>query len=412
MPGFFASSTKAPTRPTNDLVPACGACGLHKKCSSPKMPVTGDGGRGILVVAEAPGKNEDEQGVQLVGKAGQHFRKVLSKLGYDLDDDCWKTNALICRPMTASGTNRKPSNQEVEYCRPNLLQTIKELKPRVVVPMGGPAIESVVGYCWGKSNVGSVGRWVGFQVPAQRVNAWVCPTYHPSFVAREDDEVVNLWFERHLESAFDIVGRPWETVPTWEQDVRVVMNDEKAAGVLRKMMTKPDGAVAFDYETTTLKPDTPWSEVVCCAVSWGLTEPKMTMSFPWRGEARRAMGELLRSPIPKIAANMKFEDRWTRKEFGHRPRNVVHDTMLMAHVMDNRPGICGLKFQSFVHLGQPEYDSHVSPYLEAPNARMKNKVKLVDKGQLFKYNGLDALLAFRLAVRQLQQMGFDLPWRV
>lgn len=407
--GFFSSVKTVPFQ--TSLCPMCGACGLHKTCESPRMPVTGDGELGVLIVAEAPGESDDEQGIQLIGQAGQRLRKTLKKIGIDLDHDCWKTNSVICRPKTSSGANRTPSKQEIEYCRPNLIQTMKELKPRVVILLGGPAMESVIGHLW-RPDIGPVGRWVGFQIPCQRPNMWICPTYHPSFLESQEDEVLDLWFERHLEGAFNLTGRPWQEKQEWDKQVQVVMDDEQAAAEIRELLGYDIGAVAFDFETTTLKPDTPWSEIVCCSVCFGVDSPASTISFPWRGKAKEAMGELIRSPIPKIAQNLKFETRWSIKEFGHGVRNWVHDTMLFMHTMDNREGICGLKFQAFALLGFPSYNDSVEPFLSAgKGSRGKNKVLECDRAELLKYCGLDSMLEFRLAVKQIQLMGFDYPWR-
>lgn len=408
MAGFFLSGAKQPNTPTS-LVPLCGACGLFKTCITPRMPVTGDGELGILIIAEAPGETEDEEGVQLVGKAGKLLRTTLKKLGYDLDRDCWKTNALICRPKTGEGKNRTPTKAEIEYCRPNVIQVIKETKPRIIIPLGGVAVESVIGHLW-HEDVGGISRWAGFQIPCQKPNVWICPTYHPSYLLHEEDEVIDLWFERHLEAAMGLVGRPWPERPRWIDDVKIVMDDEQAAVILNELAKRTTGAFAIDYETTTLKPDTPWSEIVSCAVAWGRREPEVVVAYPWGGAARAATQKVIRSPLPKTASNLKFEDRWTRKEFGHPVRNWVHDTMLMAHVMDNRPGITGLKFQAFAHLGFPSYDEHIKPYFEGDGARGKNKIRELDLQKLLCYNGLDSLLEFRLAVRQCQLMGYDIPW--
>lgn len=411
MVGFFTAGSTQPTSGKTSLVPLCGACGLFRSCKSPKMSVTGEGKLGVLIVAEAPGSDEDDEGVQLIGKAGQHLRKHLRRLCIDLDRDCWKTNAIICRPSDSKGKNRPPSNAEIGYCRPNLLQALKLLKPRVIIPLGGAAVESLIGHLW-REDVGGISRWAGFQIPCQRPNVWICPTYHPSYLIREEDEALELWFERHLEAAFNLTSRPWTETQEWDKEVRIVMDDEVASETLKVIGKKEVGVISFDYETTTLKPDTPWSEIICCAITWGTTVPMMTIAFPWRGKARLAMQEIIRGPLPKIAQNAKFEDRWTRKEFGHRVRNWVWDTMLAAHWMDNRPHICGLKFQAFVHLGYPSYDDEVRLYLQASDSRTKNRVAEVDISKLLKYNGLDALLEFRLAVRQHQIVGHDFRWKV
>ena len=76
----------------------CLECGLFKTCKSPKMPVTGEGRKKCLIIAEAPGEEEDFQNTQLVGRAGSLLRGRLEERGLDLDLDFWKTNALACRP--------------------------------------------------------------------------------------------------------------------------------------------------------------------------------------------------------------------------------------------------------------------------------------------------------------------------
>lgn len=407
--GFFKVKQKQPSTKRVSLLPGCGACGLYKQCESPKMEPTGRGERGVLIVAEAPGKTEDEQGVQLVGQAGKFLRKRLDQIDIDLDRDCWKTNALTCRPPK----NRKPTSAEIEHCRPNLLAAIKQLKPRVIVPMGDAACRSVLGHLW-QEDIGRLERWVGFQIPNQRPNVWICPTWHPSHVMRQEKDqegpVLDLWFRRHLQAAFELEGRPWPECQDWERDVEIV-SSEVAADKLCELCDLDVGAVAFDYETSTLKPDCPGAEIVTASVCWGRERPEQCFAYPFRGAAVEATGRFLRSRMPKVAANMKFEDRWTRKQFGHRVRNWVHDTMLFGHFMDNRQGICSLSFQAFVHLGLPRYDLHIKPFLKSPGSRTVNKIGELDKRELLLYNGLDSAVEFRLAVRQLRMIGWKLPWR-
>ena len=71
------------------------------------MPVTGEGRLKILILAEAPGEQEDAQNTQLIGPAGQVLRKTLAGFGVDLDRDCRKTNAVRCRPPG----NRRPTGR-------------------------------------------------------------------------------------------------------------------------------------------------------------------------------------------------------------------------------------------------------------------------------------------------------------
>lgn len=393
--GFFPKSTLVGSAPAS-LAPKCGACGLFKTCLSPKMTASGNGRRKILLVGEAPGRNEDEQNIQFVGQAGERLRKTLASLGVDMREDCWITNALICRPPG----NKIPKPVFIDYCRPNLTRTMAELNPNVVILLGGTAVRSLIGDIW-KENPGALSRWAGWNIPSQRPNAWVCPTYHPSYLEREKNPVLDEYFRTHLEAAVSYESKPWATVPDWDKRVEAILSTDDAAALLRQI-EQEGGEIAFDYENTALKPETPGAEAICASVSNG----RRTFAYPWHGEAIKATGELLRSDrCGFIASNMKHEDRWTRYIFGHRVRHWIWDTMVAAHVLDNRTGITGLKFQSFVHLGMPSYNDHIEQFLHEVKGKRTNLAKEeVDLRQLLHYCAVDSLLEFKLAKVQMRNM--------
>lgn len=405
--GFFSPSTLAQTakRP-EPLVAKCGLCGLSKTCKTPKMPPVGTGRR-VLIVAEAPGKEEDAEGVQLIGRPGHLLRQALAKFGVDLDEDCTKTNAIICHPGGGP-----PTGDQITWCRPNLTKTIAATNPDVIIPLGTAAVRAVLGPYWSESDIGPMQRWAGWRIPLQAHNAWVCPTYHPSYIIKSEkdgqaDPALVLWWERHLRAAFACVGKPYDAVPDYTKDVEVVQDPAKAAAILDKMIAR-GGPVAFDYETNMLKPDRDEHRIVCCSVSW---RGQKTIAFPWHGEAVAAMQRLLRSPLPKIGANIKFEDRWTRRVFGHPVRGWVWDTMIAAHVCDNRRGATGLKFQAFVRLGQAVWNQHVEKWLSPGKpdpawsaANQMNRIKQADPRDLMLYCGLDSLLEFKVAELQIEEM--------
>ncbi len=405
----------APSRRADFLTPRCGACGLCEHCSSPKMPVWGKGKRKVLVCGESPGATEDSEGRPFVGKTGQLLRRALAPLGVDLDRDCWTTNSLICWPWSWSqkdgGTrykkNRAPTENEIAWCRPNLLNALRELDPEVILLLGNAPVKSLIGWLW-KEDPGGISRWAGWNIPCQRLNSWVCPTFHPSYLAREENPVLDKLWSKHLEEAFSLEGRPWKKVPDYPSQVRRILDPRAAAFELRGLAAG-NQPVAFDYETDRIKPDHPDSQIVCCSASDGET----TVAYPWVGEAVQATRDFLRSPVPKIAANAKFEHRWTLAKLGCKVRNWVFDTMVAAHVLDNRPGITGLKFQSFVLLGQESYDDRVKPWMKsqgggnAPN-RLPEAVREGGLNGLLLYNGLDALLEWEIAQIQSKKLGIHL----
>lgn len=400
--GFFAGSELAASKRPPSTIAKCGACGLYKQCRSPKMPVSGEGRRGVLIVGEAPGKNEDRENLQFVGDAGKLLSDTLRAVGVDFRRDCWVTNAIICRPAD----NRTPTPKEVEYCRPNLLATLKQLKPKTVICLGGTAVRSVVGYTW-KENVGAISRWVGWNIPDRTLNAWICPTYHPSYLNRTGEHpLLFKFFKEHLAQAFTHDDRPWpDGPPDLREQIEIEEDVDRAARVL-DWMRERGGPIAFDYESNALKPDDERAIIVSCAVCW---RGKRTIAYPWQGRAIDATRRLLRSDCPKIGANIKHEDRWTRTKLGCAVRNWVWCCLIGAHVLDNRPDITSVKFQSYVHLGMPSYNDPLEKYLKSGKNTSFNRIlSEVSMVQLLEYNGLDALLEYMLAIKQAKLMKFKL----
>lgn len=402
MQGFFPGSQLAQSVAPPALVPRCGACGLYKTCKSPKMPVRGQGGRRILLVAEAPGAEEDEQNEQLVGNAGKCFRRALARTGIDMERDCWKTNAIICRPPD----DKKPSKDQIAHCLPNLTKTIETLQPEIIIPAGEIAIRALIGSVW-REDMGAVARWVGWRIPEQTYNAWVCPVYHPSYILRlkDEDDPAILWWHRHLTAVDRLQGRPWPGgAPDYLKCIECIYNADQAAHIIDQMVAR-GGTAAFDYETTTLKPDWPEAAIVSCSICW---EGKRTIAYPWQGAAIAATQRFLQSPIRKIASNMKFEERWTIKEFGHRVRNWWWDTLLGGHLADCRRNIASIKFQSFIRFGMPVYDDHIKPFLKArAGLRVNDILREVELKDLLLYNGLDSLLEYMVALDQRKEMGYE-----
>lgn len=394
--GWFQLPQLPQVKPPTALIPKCGKCGLKDKCKSPLMKPYGEGKKGILIVGEAPGKTEDDKGRPFVGESGQLLRDSLKKCGVNLDRDCWVTNSLICHPQGNIITNEAM----IDYCRPNLVKTISQLNPTTVILLGSSAVKSLIGHLW-KEDAGGVTRWVGYAMPNQRLNAWVCVTYHPSFVLRSANmPLVGKTFDNHLKSFTKLKSRPWDKVPDYESEVELIYEPDRAAIYLNKI-TSRGGVVAFDYETDRLKPDSDGSSILCAAVSW---QGRKTIAYPWCGSAIDATKRLLRSDVGKVIANSKFEFRWTMKEFGVAINNVVWDTMLAAHVLDNRPGISGLKFQAFARLGVDSYDWYLEEQRKGKGSNGKNRLRDVPLKDLLKYCGADALLEYKLYELQREEI--------
>lgn len=406
MKGFLEPSVWGKRKAPLPLIPHCDACGLYKHCETPKMPVSGAGRRKILILAEAPGANEDREGVQLIGNAGTKLSEMLYSLGVDMRRDCWLTNAVICRPSFKDGKNRTPDKKEVDACRPNLVKTLRELSPDVVIPIGKVGIESIIPLAWRPGEVKEVKRWAGWRIPSIKLNTWICPTYHPSYLLREEEirnNVPTMFTKWHLQRALALKGKPHKEIPNYRKQCQLILDHEAASKAVHELMSRKL-PLAFDYETNMLKPDSPDSEILCCSVSDG----ERSIAFPWYGDAITAVKSLLRSDVPKISANLRFEERWTRRHLKIRVNNWFWDTLPGAHWLDCRPEICSLKFQSFVLLGVEDYDYVIDAYRSSKNneSNSRNRLKEVEIKELLMYCALDSLFEVLVAKKQRKLGGF------
>ncbi len=115
----------------------CTRCPLHR---SRKNPVPGEGplDARVMVVGEAPGRKEDEEGRPFVGPAGQLLNRLLELAGLRREE-VYITNIVKCRPPG----NRDPAPEEVEACLPYLRRQIRLIKPRLVIAVGRHAARTL-----------------------------------------------------------------------------------------------------------------------------------------------------------------------------------------------------------------------------------------------------------------------------
>jgi uracil-DNA glycosylase len=130
----------------------------------------------IMFVGEAPGADEDVQGEPFVGAAGQLLTRMITAMGLTRDR-VYIANILKCRPDMPPGSsgNRKPTPEEMQTCIPYLHAQIDLIQPKVLIALGGTAMEGLLR----KSGITKLrGVWHTYRdIP-------LMPTYHPAFLLR------------------------------------------------------------------------------------------------------------------------------------------------------------------------------------------------------------------------------------
>jgi DNA polymerase len=133
----------------------------------------------LLFIGEAPGADEDEQGLPFVGRAGQLLDRMIGAMGLDPAKDVYVANIIKCRPPG----NRKPEPIEVETCIPYLHEQIAVVDPKVIVALGNTAVAALLNTKLGITKVR--GQWKLYRGKIQ-----VMPTYHPSYLLRPSPQQV------------------------------------------------------------------------------------------------------------------------------------------------------------------------------------------------------------------------------
>jgi uracil-DNA glycosylase family 4 len=412
MSGFFTrKQTESVTRPTGKTF-SCSACGLYKNVYSPKMKPFGNFKKGIMNIGEFPTELDDERGQQWQGKEGRILKRAYEKLRIDLFEDCINLNAVNCAP------DEKHTNNQIDCCRSEIvLKAIQQYKPKIIVLFGNAAVYSIIGNRWkkdlggnDKSKRGIIDKWRGLIIPDQDFKAWICPVFSPATVLTEErDEVETVW-KLDLKEAVKSINIPFKE---WKEPVIETITDlhdiEYTQLGNAKVHTSPKIA-AFDYETTGLKPHAEGHKIICCSIADSADHVYVFMMPETRKELQPFLNFLSNEKIGKIAANMKYEHVWSKVKLKTEVKGWIHDTMQATHILDNRTGITGLKFQTYVNFGIVDYDSDVAPYLRPKVQNSANDINQIEellklpggKEKLLKYCGMDSIVEFRLAMIQME----------
>lgn len=404
--GFF----KQDDIPINTEIhaPTCIKCGLSTKCVTPKMPVQGEGKKGIYLVGEFPSKADDQAGTQFAGKSGKYLQRVLKKAGIAMRKDCYTDNAVCCR-VPKGGAN----GTQIDACRASTWDNITERQPNVVVLMGTNALSCCIGHRW-KKDLGAINKWQGLCIPDRDLNAWIVPTYHPSFILQNNKKnpVLNKIFANDIERAVQHTNVALPQYKDEQECVRVLHTEDAQIEYMRTLYNlslEQDILLAFDYETTGIKPHAAGHAIACVSLAYH-PDDAVAFMFPLGKKASRWFQRIMQAPrIHKTAHNMKFEQTWTLNILGYSVFPWAWCSMQGAHVIDNRPGITGLKFQTYINFGMMGYDYTITPYLrtEEKSANAINNVFSAPKSELLLYCGIDSVVQYRLALKQMQEVGYD-----
>jgi DNA polymerase len=153
------------------------------RCSHARV-VFGDGNpqAKLVFIGEAPGEEEDRQGIPFVGKSGMLLNKMLHSINLTREE-VYICNAIKCRPPN----NKTPTQAEINACNPFLVAQLKLLKPKIICTLGSPALKALLGI---KESITKIrGKWLKYEA----LNADVLPTFHPAYLLRDPSKKRQAW---------------------------------------------------------------------------------------------------------------------------------------------------------------------------------------------------------------------------
>lgn len=168
-----------------EIGPACTRCKLHQLGRTQIVFGVGNPNARLMFVGEAPGADEDQQGIPFVGKAGQLLTKIIEAIELRRED-VYIANVIKCRPPQ----NRNPEPDEVEACEPFLFQQIDAIRPAVIVALGKFGAQTLLRTEEPISRIR--GRVFDFR------GAKLIPTFHPAYLLRNPPAKREVWEDMKL----------------------------------------------------------------------------------------------------------------------------------------------------------------------------------------------------------------------
>lgn len=383
----MAEVTSLPFARTREEAEALGAncaeCPL--RIGGKFVPSTGPDEAELAYVGEAPGRQEVEKGVPFTGPSGRLLNLVNKKYGVKREE-VFLTNACLCRP--ADGTN--PPKSAVAACRPRLHRELHDRRVRTIVALGNSAALGTLGV-EGITKL-RVGPGKSSSYPLLD-NVRIVPTVHPAACLRQSDMFPSL--VKDIGKVFAI-PRKWE-----EPQVDVYDTPRSAIRIMRQLIARPEKKLTVDIEVDVEK-DIAFEHpnrygLLCVGLCIEKGKAIVIGENACADDRVLDVMQVLLTRKDLNGQNGKFDLSGLYPKLGK--LTLRYDTMLGSYVLDERPGIHGLKAQAVEDLGAPQYDEEIKQYVGS-----KNGYGAIPRDLLYRYCGYDCVCTHDLSELQARRM--------
>jgi DNA polymerase-1 len=376
----------------------CEKCKKYQKTQSSFIEPIGKGKKKVLIVGPPAGNKETD--------TFQEFDDILWENGIDLLKDCWYVPCVQCHLGSLKATDSVISN-----CSCRIEDNIYTLKPKIIVCCGTSAIKSV---CASFTSLGTFaeGSLNGTKAPLLDYNAWCFFTMDFSKILnRKQTPNVASEFKRDLKKLTDLIKKPVK-LPEFNpyEKTFLLHKYDQIMDALDDIYEKAE-VIAFDYETTALKPHKEDSKITVAAIC----ADGFTYAFPVRYachfseeeslDIEDAIADILScKEIFKIAQNAVFEWNWSFFKFEKMPE-IDYCTQIGQHLLDPRSKVTGLKHQAFVRFGVCGYEDFSKKYIKSESSsgyglNKMDEMPLIDQ---LTYCAADARITYHIYFEQKKE---------
>jgi uracil-DNA glycosylase family 4 len=370
----------------------------------------------LLIVGEAPGKQEDAEGRPFIGPAGKLLEELIEKVKIPIADVGF-ANIVRCIPWAAGNNKvRPPTNEEIEQCEGWLIADLEAVGPEtLIMPVGNTALT----YFTGRKKITQArGNIYEFKIEAYEQPFEIMPTVHPASVLYDPHGPKGqFYYSAIMEDLSKAAEKIYGTTALPTDQYELIYDVEQLAEVVDAMLKRyhsrvelggTGACVCVDVETGPdgygLKPFSNEGFVI----SIGFTDeigkawviPLHHDDSPFLDDAAemsaiRAQMQRLFDTVPVVNHNIKFDYHWLREKCDLIIQHVAGDTMLQSWTLYNKLELHSLEYLSAKCLGIPHHKKEMEEALAALPDGMKD-MSHVPLDTLLRYNGADVDVTLQL----------------
>lgn len=156
-----------------------------------KNTVFSDGklGSDIMMIGEAPGASEDEQGIPFCGESGKLLDNIVKSIGLTRDKNVYISNTIFWRPPA----NRRPTDEEIEICKPFIEKHIALSKPKLLILVGATAVSALLGKHLQISKIRQ--EYYDYKNPYLDDSITTTALFHPAYLLRQPYQKRAMWYD-------------------------------------------------------------------------------------------------------------------------------------------------------------------------------------------------------------------------